>query len=53
MLDVTAAVAVKSAVKTRNEPSRGFKRFYLWWLLPDSNWGHKALQDSWATDHPD
>ena len=20
--------------------------FYLWWLLPDSNWGHKALQAS-------
>jgi hypothetical protein len=19
---------------------------FLWWLLPDSNWGHKALQAS-------
>ncbi len=21
-------------------------RIFLWWLLPDSNWGHKALQAS-------
>ena len=21
-------------------------RLLLWWLLPDSNWGHKALQAS-------
>lgn len=19
-------------------------RHFLWWLLPDSNWGHRALQ---------
>jgi hypothetical protein len=19
-------------------------RYFLWWLLPDSNWGHAALQ---------
>ena len=28
------------------ENTSGNLRYFLWWLLPDSNWGHKALQAS-------
>lgn len=30
--------------KTKPQPVAGVNEF--WWLLPDLNWGHKALQAS-------
>ncbi len=38
-------LGLKSLVCAKEKIPRDV-RFFLWWLLPDLNWGHKALQAS-------
>ena len=35
---------VRGKTTKKNTPDK--LRYFSWWLLPDSNWGHKALQAS-------
>jgi hypothetical protein len=38
--------STKHAYVNTKEKRPVYLIFFLWWLLPDSNWGHKALQAS-------